>query len=42
MFFTNYKMIYSILISPLKWKYDFVFFKKVEKNEEARHIRKIM
>ena len=31
MFFTNYEMIYPILIPSLKWKYDFVFFKKVGK-----------
>ena len=30
-FFTNYKMVYPMLISSFKWKYDYVFFKKVTK-----------
>ena len=30
-FFANYKMIYPMLIPSLKWKYDYVFFKKVTK-----------
>ena len=30
-FLTNYEMIYPMPISSLKWKYDYVFFKKVTK-----------
>ena len=30
-FFTNYKMVYSMFISSLKWKYDYVSLEKVTK-----------
>ena len=39
-FFEDYKMIYSRLISSLKWKFDYVFFERKAKNEKQHPTKK--